>query len=403
MFVYFVRLQYIIAEGSSLEVPITPPAGQTVTATLLQLVSPAIAAKAHGSSAAADAAVAADITATHLQLQPTPLGNSNGGSGSSLLGCGGLTKLKVQGLKAGLYRLLLPALLLKPTGGGVGSMWDHSVRSSSMAVHIHVLPAAVTARTAGTSSADRGGSAGADTTATADASTQQQWLYAGPDFSSIDSNKQQPLLLQPSLPQQLHVTSLSCFVMSGLSLQVTGPDQLLSTAQVLLVFSRFLPDSTVSAAQLLPPQLPWSTGSSPSPAFGFNPSLADQVLSWGFDGGNREGLGYGACPQPCGSPASCTYSQDAKLDSPVAYVLQRRQWEASGGGRRPGVLLDRPSLLVFPHSVRSAAAATSVLRGKACLGLGSLVLLALRQRCTSAGLTDSINAVIAHYGLCQQR
>jgi hypothetical protein len=63
------------------------------------------------------------------------------------------------------------------------------------------------------------------------------------------------------------------------------------------------------------------------------------------------------------SACRCSYSTMAKLDSAVAYVLQRRQWESVTGYKRPGSLLERPSLLVLPYSIRSAAAATSVLRG----------------------------------------
>lgn len=366
--------QYVLAEGTTLEVPITPPAGQAVTATLLQLVSPALTADSGSAVPTTDAVVVADVTQAHLHLHPAAdtLGSSSsstrsaagGGacssssSSSNVLGCGGPITISVQGLAAGLYRLLLPGLLLQPPDGSTVG-WSQQANWSSTAVHIHVLPAAVTSSSSTAGRAD-GGSGGDIPTATLAAdtsSTQEQWLYASPDFSSIDSS--QPVLLQPSLPRQLHITSLTCSVAAGLSLQVAGPGELLPTVQVVLVFSRFLPDTTVSAAQLLPPQLPWNS----TAGFGFSPPLSDQCSRWGFESGSRQGLGYGACPQSCGSTASCTYSQDAKLDSAVAYVLQRRQWEEAGGGRRPGVLLDRPSLLVCPHSVRSAAVPTSVLRG----------------------------------------
>lgn len=203
---------------------------------------------------------------------------------------------------------------------------------------------------------------GADMAFGAGPSRQQGWLYACPDSSHICGSE--PALLQPSPPLQLHLSLITCSTTAGLTLEVTGTEQQLQSAQVLLVFSRFLPDSTVSAAQLLPPQLPWSTQQAPAQGFGFSQTLEAQRSGWGFDGANKEGLGFGACPQTCGALARCSYSRDAQLDSAVAYVLQRRAWEASGGGRRPGVMLDRPSLLLFPHSVRSAAVSTSVLRGK---------------------------------------
>jgi hypothetical protein len=393
------RLQYVLTEGSTLEVPITPPPGQLVTATLLQLVSPAIANAFCGGTTASEAVVAANITSAHLQLHPAPTSSSSdavaAAGRSLLLGCCGTTTIKIGGLAAGLYRLVLPGVMLRPpspdgysSNGGVGSQWDQRMESSSMAVHIHVLPAAATAgnsvQTVSAAGDEIGVAAGA---AAADDSTDERWLYAGPDHSSID--RVQPTLLQPSLPQQLHITSLTCSVTSGLSLQVAGADQLLGTAQVLLVFSRFLPDQTVQAAELVPPQLPWGTDSAPAGGFGFNLALGSQRQGWGFDSGDKRGLGYGACPQACGASSTCSFSTDTKLDSAVAYVLQRRQWEAAGGGRRPGVLLDRPSLLVFPHSVRSAAVSTSVLKGKGSCSCTATTLACQTMR---AGISLALQA-----------
>jgi hypothetical protein len=51
--------------------------------------------------------------------------------------------------------------------------------------------------------------------------------------------------------------------------------------------------------------------------------------------------------RPCGGGERCAYSGAVRVDSSVLYVLRRRQWEAAGG-RRPGSLLPRPSLLVQP-------------------------------------------------------
>jgi hypothetical protein len=372
-------LQYVMAEGGSLEIPITPAAGQPIAATLLQLVSPAVANASSSASSAEHALVAADVSTAHLQLlQAAPRGADGVAavpaaalSGSSGLGSGSTVTIRIQGLAAGLYRLVLPGLALQPCrSGGAGAGWGGSSQTSHVAVHIHVLPASVQHTSAAAvaeapSTAHEAAevtSTGVDVACSAGPSVQQEWLYACSD--SIYVATSQPALLQPSPLQQLHLSSLTCSTTAGLTLQVTGTEQQLQSAQVLLVFSRFLPDATVSAAQLLPPQLPWSTQQAPAQGFGFSPALEVQRSGWGFDGSDKEGLGYGACPQRCGGVARCSYSRDAQLDSAVAYVLQRRAWEASGGGRRPGVMLERPSLLLFPHSVRSAAVSTSVLRGK---------------------------------------
>jgi hypothetical protein len=381
-------------EGGSLEVPITPAAGQSLQASLLHLVSPAVAASSNStrSSPAHEAAVATDVTSTHLQLSNTTTATDAGTTGSSdssissstamssgLLGCVEPRRIRIQGLAAGLYRLVLPAVLLRPPSGSqLGSNWDQGLEARHMAVHRDVLPSASADAAAPTerSSAGRSGVVSTPDPAagvqaggqdkqeqeTAGVTVQQQWLYASPGGSN--SNGGEPALLQPSAPRQLHITSLTCSATAGLSLEVSGSEQMLQTAQVLLVFSRFLPDDSTPAAQLLPPQLPWQSPSTTSGGFGFSPSLPEQNASWGFARGLPQGLGYAGAPQSCGVSAGCSYSTDGKLDPAVAYVLQRRQWEEAGGGRRPGVLLDRPSLLVFPHSVRSAAVSTSVLRGK---------------------------------------
>jgi hypothetical protein len=368
-----------MAEGKSLEIPMTPAAGQSVAATLLQLVSPAVASASSSVSSAQEALVAADISAAHLQLlqaAPQQDGGSSVSSGSSGLGCGSTVTIKIKGLAAGLYRLVLPGLALHPcsrNGAGAGSQWQGSgswgVQSSYSAVHIHVLPAAVqhtppaaAGNTRPAAEAPAETATGANLAGDAGPSRQQEWLYACPDSSHFCGSE--PALLQPSPPQQLHLSFLTCATTAGLTLEVAGTEQQLQSAQVLLIFSRFLPDSTVNTAQLLPPQLPWSTQHTSAQGFGFSQTLEAQRSGWGFDGSDKEGLGFEACPQPCGALARCSYSRDVQLDSAVAYVLQRRAWEAAGGGRRPGVMLDRPSLLLFPHSMRSAAVSTSVLRGK---------------------------------------
>lgn len=389
-------LQYVMREGGTLKVPITLAAGQSLQASLLHLVSPAVAASSNStrSSPAHEAAVAADITLTHLQLGTTTTtdAGTTGSSDSSstamsmgLLGCVEPRRIRIKGLAAGLYSLVLPAVLLRPPSGSqLGSNWDQGLDARHMAVHIHVLPPASADAAALTERSSAGRS---DVVSTPDpaagvqevgqekqeqettgVAVQQQWLYASPDGSNINGGEQ--ALLQPSALRHLHITSLTCSATAGLTLKVSGSEQQLQTAQVLLVFSRFFPDESNPAVQLLPPQLPWQSPSTPSGGFGFSPSLQEQNASWGFARGLPQGLGYAGAPQSCGVSAGCSYSTDGKLDSAVAYVLQRRQWEEAGGGRRPGVLLDRPSLLVFPHSVRSAAAATSVLRGEISLACG---------------------------------
>jgi len=380
-------VQYVMAAGATLEIPVTPAAGQAVQASLLQLVSPSLAA---------GAAVVANISTDHLQLLNTSTAadssSSSGARGdvissssSSSLGCGSAVTIKVEGLAVGSYALIIPGLLLRaPSTGGSGRSWDNArCQPGAMTVDILVLPAATTTGAAAAAAAGdtRPGSATGHAAGAAshgsgptvaggpvEAAEAQEWLYAGPDCPQI--SRRVPALLCASPRQQLHVTSLSCSVTSGLSLQVGGSPQQLQSAQLVLAFSRFLPDHTVQATQLVPPQLFWASGSASSQGFGYSSALDMQRQSCSFGSGDEAGLGYGCCPQACGGLARCSYSEDAKLDSAVAYVLQRRQWEASGGGRRPGVLLDRPSLLVFPHSVRSAAVSTSVLRGRtACVGL----------------------------------
>ncbi|GBF98301.1 hypothetical protein Rsub_10964 [Raphidocelis subcapitata] len=61
----------------------------------------------------------------------------------------------------------------------------------------------------------------------------------------------------------------------------------------------------------------------------------------------------GATVELRGGEAGLRAARVALVDSSVLYVLRRRQWEAAGG-RRPGSLLQRPSLLVHPRAVRSA-------------------------------------------------
>eukprot|EP00775_Hariotina_reticulata_P004329 gene4329-4582_t len=134
------------------------------------------------------------------------------------------------------------------------------------------------------------------------------------------------VLLQLALP---HI--MPFYTISPQDAPFSGTPEQLAAVQVVAVFSRFLPDDSVAAAaQLLHAPVA--------------PSLAPHHRS-------------------CGQLSRCSYSSMAKLDSAVAYVLRRRQWEATAGYKRPGSLLERPSLLVTPCSIRSAASATSVLRG----------------------------------------
>jgi hypothetical protein len=135
---------------------------------------------------------------------------------------------------------------------------------------------------------------------------------------------QVPRVLQPSPSKQLHITSVSCSAMAGLSVRLAGTAEQLSSVQLVASFSRFLPDSTVAASQLLQNVLPWGQGSSlfEPEGFGFNQGLTDQALGFGIGSGNERGLGFGAAPQLCGDFGRCSYSSAAKLDSAVAYVLQ---------------------------------------------------------------------------------
>ena len=161
-----------------------------------------------------------------------------------------------------------------------------------------------------------------------------------------------PMLVPPSLAHPLVISSATCSPAVGLYIQIQGlnpttattqglaeaPDA--TTAEVIAVFTRYLPDTTCEAA----PQAPTSSSSS-NGGLGVNPM--DVGLT-----------------QPCGGATAATYSDSIKLDSAIAYVLQRRQWQAKKRGQiRPGSLLDRPSLLVNPKRVKSAASKVSVIKG----------------------------------------
>jgi hypothetical protein len=131
-----------------------------------------------------------------------------------------------------------------------------------------------------------------------------------------------PAVLQPSPSKQLHIASVFCSATGGLSVQLAGTEEQLSSVQLVAVFSRFLPDGTTTAAQLLQKILPWGDGAYGVQGFGFGQGLRAQAEGFEVGSGNEQGLGFGAQPQGCGDYARCSYSSAAKLDSAVAYVLQ---------------------------------------------------------------------------------
>jgi hypothetical protein len=277
----------------------------------------------------AAAAVSADISSSHLEVV-TPAAaadsatdNSSSSSGAEVLGSAGLVTLRVQGLAAGLYRLAVPALLLEPPEQAyVGSGWSSSNEEQVLnsLISIRVLPrtAAAAAAGEGSEAATEDTEAAAAAAAAAAAVELPPWLWA----SNI-SYLQGPAVLQPSPSKQLHIASLSCSATEGLSVQLAGTAEQLSSVQLLAVFSRFLPDGTITAAQLLQNTLPW--GEPPLPwvsGFGFNQGLRDQASGFGICSGKERGLGFEAAPQLCGDYGKCGYSSAAKLDSAVAYVLQ---------------------------------------------------------------------------------
>lgn len=339
-------LQYTIAAGSDLEVPLTTALGQTLDPKLLQLLQPGKVSS--NSTSSHPQVVIADISNKHLSVTPADAAAGSSSSSvahSAMLGSSVTVVLKVRGLAPGLYRLLVPALLLQPPDQLLYSSRHEMVNSTPGAIHIQVLPAIQAAAVAAAvqdpfvpapaTSAD-----GCYSSSTQQTAGSPSWLWAG--GSQLDAPE---VITQPSALTQLHMTSLSCSTTSGLSVQLAGTPDQIESAQIVAVFGRFLSDTSGISADMLHDTVPW-----------------------GIDV-------MGQTPQICGGHGLCDYSSAAKLDSAVAYVLQRRQWEAKarrGCGIRPGSLLDRPSLLVMPVCKNSAASGTSVLRGRFAFGAESL-------------------------------
>lgn len=326
-------MQYTIPIGSTLDLPLNPAAGQTLSARLLQLVE--VHKGRRGPTGVLNADIHADISDSHLEIlssTDSPAAAADGGC----LGTGGTVILRVNGLAAGLYRLVVPSLMLEPPERGVafgGSGWGSTHGSDDMAVHILVLPstaasatdaeegtgvmgvdaAAADVENTGVVHEDQATAAAAPTKSAAapGAADQPAWLWA----SALPCSDE-PAVTQPSPAQQLHITSLTCSAESGLSIRLAGTQQQLGSVQLVAVFSRFLHDSTVSATQLLP---------------------QNQVFRFSAMAGYGQGLRFGdAAPQACGDYGRCSYSKVAKLDSAVAYVLQVGCWVLTLGSTARG-------------------------------------------------------------------
>eukprot|EP00879_Flechtneria_rotunda_P002126 GHRR01002308.1.p1 GENE.GHRR01002308.1~~GHRR01002308.1.p1 ORF type:complete len:2960 (+),score=1151.97 GHRR01002308.1:374-9253(+) len=347
--------QYTMAVGGQIKLAIAAAAGQSLTACLLQLVDPAKCSNSSSCSFEC-AAIAADATAEHLQIISST--GSNGGSshnvatgvGSICLGATSLATVRVQGLSAGLYRLIAPALLLQPP-----TAVFKQLQQARQVIHIIVLPAVSAAATEDTGGTEIDTAHAAEASGTAAPSTvSAEAAPAGDGVSGVPQNPHTwlyaaesqhtagPAVLRPSASQQLQIMSVSCSVALGLSVQLSGTVDKLASGRVLVAFSRFMPDATMQPTDLLP-------------GAGIGCETLEPFERFGSSGA-----------QFCGDYGECKYSNSAKLDSAIAYVLQRRLWEEGRGalgGRRPGSLLERPSLLVQPRVVGSAASATSVLRG----------------------------------------
>jgi hypothetical protein len=319
--------------GGTLELPISPAAGQTITAKLLQLVDPEKNSSSDSScqsypAGAAAAAIAADVSSDHLEVFTAADSSSSSSSVASGLGSAGVVTLRVQGLAAGLYCLVVPALQLTPPEQGfVRSGWNSS--SYNGVIRIRVLPSATAAAGecsdaaaldtgAEADAAEEDTAAAADTAANVDAGgaaadvDEDPWLW----FES-SGDMSGPALLQPSPHKQLHIASVSCSVTDGLLVQLAGTAEQLASVQLVAVFSRFLPDGTTTAAQL---------GAIHSlngvQCFGFSQGLRAQAAGVWDGSGSEQGWGFGEQPQYCGDYGRCSYSSATKLDSAVAYVLQ---------------------------------------------------------------------------------
>jgi hypothetical protein len=322
-------LQYTMLVGGTLELPISPASGQTVTAKLLQLDDPGKSSSSSSScqgcyDAAAAAAIAADVSGGHLEVV-TAVGNSaadskssSGSVASCSLGSAGVVTLRVRGLAAGLYCLVVPALLLQPPEQAfVGTGWNNSNNNSM--IRIRVLPSATAAVGEGSDAAAVDAEAAADTAAAAGGTAADVDEYETPWlWCESAGDMPGPAVLRPSPNQQLHIASISCSARDGLSVQLAGTAEQLASVQLIAVFSRFLPDGTTTA-QLGIIHTPYGF---PGFGFGFRQGLGAQAVSVWDGSGNEQGLGSGVQPQCCGEYGRCSYSTAAKLDSAVEYVLQ---------------------------------------------------------------------------------
>jgi hypothetical protein len=233
--------------------------------------------------------------------------------------------LTIQHLPAGHYLLILPG---------------YAPEGSSKGVEILVLPPAAPPATASAGGTAGGGGGVDDFASHSNSSNSSDIRYL---YNKGLGEDDLPVLISPSLPQPLIISAAACSPAVGLHIQIQGLNPTSNTsdttteqgsAEVIAVFTRHLPDSTCQAKPL-PPDSSGSGGD-----LGFVPQ-------W-----------------PCGGPSPAAYSNSIKLDSAIAYVLQRRQWLGRSRGKlRPGSLLERPSLLVNPKCVMSAASKVTVIKG----------------------------------------
>jgi hypothetical protein len=220
--------------------------------------------------------------------------------------------LVIGDLPVGYYTLLLP----QGPGQVAGS------QAGLRKVDIIVMPSAAAATAAAAAEAEGG------------SRSQVGWEVPGRDGPEV-------LLVPSSPPKPLSITSASCSPSQGLAVELRGSQAQLESAQVTAVFVRHIPDTTVEAA--------------------VRPAAA--VQQYGSpEGSEGPAQGWDLPLLPCSGSGSCSYTDSVRVDSAVAYVMQRRQWRAANS-LRAGMLLERPSLLVNPRKVRNVAAATTVLRG----------------------------------------
>lgn len=239
-------LQYTVAAGAQLALPLRLAAGQSPaeSAVLLQLALPSVSP--FYTTCPQDAPVVADITQQHLRLQTkNDAMDSIQGTSSSrtpqptqVLGAGDAVMLLIQGLATGAYRLIVPALWLQSDSAAAAQGWrDEGVLKE---IHIVVLPLISTAAAAAAPAPPCKDPAAEAVNTIA----ERKLLWAAGSSQSPPS----ALLLPPSLPEQLSITSCCFSTSEGLRVKVAGSGEQLSAVQVVAVFSRFLPDESVAAA-----------------------------------------------------------------------------------------------------------------------------------------------------------